>query len=267
MNRRCRLLFAALVLLCVAPRLVPAQQPFITDDADVTPRGKFHFEFSDEYDLLQRDAFPARRQNTASFELGYGLLNGVEISLEAPLVSIFNAPGTTPRRVTGIGDTNFAVKYNFRSEREGSRLPALTVSGNIEIPSGDVARSLGSGIADYSINGIAQKTLTKRTTWRGNAGVIFSGNTATGAVGIRARGTVFTGATSLVRRFNSRLQLGAELAGAATRNRDLGQEQLIFQVGGNYLVRENLTFDFGVLAGGFVASPRAGAQIGVSVDF
>jgi hypothetical protein len=92
------------------------------------------------------------------------------------------------------------VKYNFRREREGSRVPAFALSGNIEVPTGSVSRGLGSGIADYSINGIAQKSLTNRTTLRGNLGVIFSGNTATGALGLRARGTVLTGGASIVRR-------------------------------------------------------------------
>jgi len=265
LNRR--FILAAWLLVCFAPITAQAQQPFITDDADVTARGSFHFEFSNSYDLLQRSALPAVRQNAASFELAYGLVENVEVSLEVPFISIFNTRGTMPRSVSGIGDANFAIKYNFRHEREDSRLPALTVSGNVEIPIGSVARGLGSGVADFSLNGVAQKTLTERTVLRGNAGVIFSGNTVTGAEGIRARGTVFTGGASLVRRFNARLQLGAELAGAATRNLDLGGGQLVFQVGGNYTLRDNLTFDFGILAGRFVASPRAGAQLGFSLDF
>jgi hypothetical protein len=40
-----------------------AQQPFVTDDADVIPKKRFHFEFSNEFDLLQRSAFPSLKQN------------------------------------------------------------------------------------------------------------------------------------------------------------------------------------------------------------
>src|SRR6267142_1878372 len=83
-----------------------AQQPFYTDDADVTPRGHFHFEFSNEIDLLQRSSFPNLKQNTADFELDYGLFEGVEIGFESPLLTIFNAPGTNATSVTGIGDSN-----------------------------------------------------------------------------------------------------------------------------------------------------------------
>jgi hypothetical protein len=250
-----------------APLAASAQQPFFTDDTDVTEKGKFHFEFSNEFDLLQRPAFPSLKQNTASFELNYGLLEGVEISIEAPLLTIINAREASPRTAFGIGDTNFSVKYNFLKERDDSRLPAMTVSLNIEIPTGDTRRQLGSGLADYSLNGILQKSLTEKTTLRLNGGVIFSGNTVTGAIGIRTRGTVFTGGGSLVRQFTPKLRLGAEVVGALTRNFDLSRGQLQVQVGGNYSLKENLTLDFGIIGGRYSASPRAGVQVGISVDF
>ncbi|MGH9945001.1 MAG: hypothetical protein ACRD9R_21840 [Pyrinomonadaceae bacterium] len=269
-SRKWRVVVAVLfvTLAALAPAAARAQQPFYTDDTDVTERGRFHFEFSNQFDLLQRDAFPNLKQNTASFELAYGLFRNVEISIETPLIKIFNAREASPRTVFGVGDTNLSVKYNFRQEREGSRLPALTVSGSVELPTGDTSRQLGSGIADFSVNGVAQKSLTIRTKLRLNGGVIFSGNTVTGAVGIRgARGTVFTGGVSFVRDFTERLALGAELTGARTRNFDLGKGQLQTQVGGNYALRDGFTLDFGLIVGRYSASPRLGAQLGISVDF
>ncbi len=144
----------------------------------------------------------------------------------------------------------------------------MTVSGSIEIPTGGAERGLGSGIADYSLNFIAQESLTGRTTLRVNGGIIFSGTLVTGAIRTRnVRGTVFTGGASLVRRFSERLQLGAEISGAATRTLDLGSGGLQVQVGGNYALRNNLTFDFGIIGGRFPASPRAGVQLGFSFDF
>jgi hypothetical protein len=269
-SRRTRISFLLLFCLAFAATTAThAQQPFLTDDADVTDKGRFHFEFSNQFDVLQRDAFPNLKQNTASFELAYGLWKNVEVSIEAPLLTIFNARQNAglPRRVSGLGDTNFSVKYNFLQEREGSQRPALTVSGSVEIPTGSTSRGLGSGVADFSLNGVLQKSLTERTKFRLNTGIIFSGNTVTGAVGIKTRGTVFTGGASLVREFTPRLQLGAELNGARTANADLGKGQLQAQLGGNYSLRENLTLDFGLLAGRYSASPRLGAQIGFSLDF
>ncbi|MEO8434713.1 MAG: transporter [Pyrinomonadaceae bacterium] len=260
-------LVSAVALLCFISLTAPAQQPFVTDDADVTPKGKFHFEFSNEFDLLQRSAFPNLKQNTADFELDYGLWEGVEIGIAAPLLTIFNDPGTSPKTVTGLGDMNLSLKYNFRKEREGSRLPAMTIAANFELPTGDTKRQLGSGLADVYINGVLQNSLTKRTKLRLNGGILFSGNETSGVIGIKSRGTVFTGGGSLVRQFTPKLQLGIELTGAMTKDFQLGKGQLQTLVGGNYQLKDNVSFDFGIIAGKYVASPRAGVQLGISIDF
>ena len=68
-------------------------------------------------------------------------------------------------------------------------------------------------------------------------------------------------------KFTPRLDLGAEVTGAFTGNFDSGQRQLQAQVGGNCRLRDGLSLDFGVVAGRFAASPRLGAQLGVSLDF
>lgn len=118
----------ALAFFFIVSVAVQAQQPFVTDDADVTPKGRFHFEFSNEFDRLQRSSFPNLKQNTADFELDYGLFEGVEVGLAAPLLTIFNGRGTNPKTGTGVGDLNLSVKYNFRKEQENSRVPALALT-------------------------------------------------------------------------------------------------------------------------------------------
>jgi hypothetical protein len=256
-----------LVMLLMTFSPAHAQQPFVTDDADTTPKHHFHFEFSNQLDLLQRSAFPNLKQNTADFELDYGVLDNLEVGVEAPLLTIMNARGTVPRNLTGIGDTNVSVKYNFLREREHSRRPALAIAFNLELPTGDANRQLGSGLADFYTNGILQKSLTRKTVLRLNGGILFSGNETTGVIGIKSRGTVFTGGGSLVRQFTPQLALGVEVTGALTSNLQLGKGQLQMMVGGNYLFRKNMSFDFGVVAGKYAASPRAGVQLGLSVDF
>ncbi len=262
---RCIIFSLSLFAACVTT--APAQQPFITDDADVTARGHLHFEFSSQLDLLQRSAHPSLKQNTSEFELVYGLFEHVEVGVAVPWITIFNASGAFPKTISGIGDTNISLKYNFLREREGSHRPALSIGMNLELPTGDTARQLGSGLADFYINGILQKSLTNKTKLRINGGVLFSGNETTGALGIRARGTVLTSGASLVREFTPNLQLGVEVTGAQTKNFLLGQGQLQTLVGGNYQLRENLSFDFGLVAGKYDASPRLGVQLGLSIDF
>ena len=259
-------------LICFVLLLIPiahsqAQQPFFTDDADVTPHRHFHFQFHNQFDVLSRSAFPNLKQNTADFELDYGLFENVEIGIEVPVLTIISDRGAVERRVSGIGDTNISVKYNFLQERERSRLPALAITFNLELPTGDVSRQLGSGLADFYLNGIAQKSLTKKTTLRLNGGILFSGNETTGVIGIKARGTVFTGGVSIKHQFTKRLDLGVELVGAETSSFSLGKGQLQTLFGGNYLFKSNASFDFGIVGGKYAASPRAGIQLGVSIDF
>src|SRR5882724_8149794 len=260
-------LVTALSVLVMTVSLVHAQQPFVTDNTDTTPRHHFHFEFSNQFDLLQRSAFPNLKQNTADSELDYGVFDNLEVGIESPLLTIMNARGTVPQTPTGIGDTNISVKYNFLKEREHSRRPALAIAFNLELPTGDTKRQLGSGLADFYTNGILQKSLTEKTTLRLNGGILFSGNTTTGVIGIKSRGTVFTGGGSLVKQFTPKLDLGIELTGAVTKNFQLGKGQLQTLIGGNYLFKKNMSFDFGIVAGKYAASPRAGVQLGLSVDF
>ena len=254
-------------LLFLVPSIAQGQQPFYTDDADVTPRRHFHFEFSNEIDLLQRSSFPNLKQNTADFELDYGLFEGVEIGIESPLLSLFNSAGTIPKTPSGIGDTNVSVKYNFHKERENSRLPAMTIAFNVELPTGDTKRQLGSGLSDFFVNGILQKSLSKETKLRLNGGILFSGNETTGVIGIKTRGTVATGGFSLVKQFTPKVDLGVEVDGAITKNLELSKGQLQTLLGGNYQLKKNVSFDFGIVVGKYEASPRAGLQLGISVDW
>jgi outer membrane putative beta-barrel porin/alpha-amylase len=260
------LMLAALLLVLVIPA-ARGQSPFVTDDADTTPKRHLHFEFADEFDLLQHADLPNLRQNEAGFQVAYGLLDRVEVGVETPLLTIFSTPDTVPSRESGLGDINLALKYNFLKHHEKSHVPALALVFNLELPTGDTKRQLGSGLADFYVNGILQESITRKTMFRLNGGILFSGNQTTGVEGIKARGTVFTGSGSFVRGFTPKLQLGAELFGAVERNFELGKGQLAAQFGGNYLLRHNVSFDFGVVAGKFTASPRFGAKLGVSIDW
>lgn len=243
-----------------------AQQPFYTDDADVTEKKKLHLQISNEFDVLQRSAYPSKHQNTAVFELDYGLLRDVEIGVDYPLIMIGNSRIITPRTVWGFGDLDFHVKYNFLKEREGSWHPALAATLNVEIPTGDETQGLGSGFKDYFLNGILQKSLTKKTKLRVNGGILFAGSTATGDVGIRTRGRAFVAGGSIVKQITPKLDLGAEVTGAVSNSPQLTHGQLQTLFGGNYQVTRKMSFDFGIVAGRYNSS-RAGLQLGVSIDF
>ena len=246
---------------------VSAQTPFEVDDVDVVEKGHFHLELLNEFDGLQRSEFPSLKQNTAVIELDYGLFKDLEVGIGTPSISIFHATGSDEKRtVSGIGDINLVGKWNFLKEKENSKWPAMSIALNLQLPTGSTERDLGSGLVDFYGNGVLQKSLTKKTTLRLNGGILFAGNAATGELGIRTRGIVFTGGISVVKQVTPRLDLGAQFAGALTKSFQLGAGEFETTFGGNYAIHENFTIDFGVIVGKF-AAPRAGVKLGFSWDF
>lgn len=244
------------------------QLPFYTDDADITDKGKIHIEFSNEHDWLQRSSFPGKRQNASIFTLNYGLTDRIELGINVPFLKIFNGRESMLGSPSGIGDLQFAMKVKLCEERKESSFPAISVVFLVEAPTGSTGKQIGSGLTDYWVYGVLQKSFVKRTVGRLNGGVLFAGNSSTGLVGIRStRGQVFTGNGSLVRDFSEKLKLGVEVFGSVTNDLNLSRGQLETQIGGTYAVREDLAFTFGVLAGRFPASPRVGVHLGFTYDF
>ena len=64
-----------LLLLCALCTTKPlqAQAPFYRDDTSVTEPVKLHFEFFNEFDILQHPLHPNLRQNTVNYKLNCGL--------------------------------------------------------------------------------------------------------------------------------------------------------------------------------------------------
>jgi hypothetical protein len=244
-----------------------AQQPFATDDAGVTPQGWVHVEAFNEYDWLQASQAPHLQQNTINMRVNYGLGRSLELDVDSPLITIFNDATTSPRRPFGIGDTDFGVKYNLRTERPDSRMPALTLAAYVETPTGDKTTGLGSGLIDVWVYGVVQKTLASPVVLRVNGGYLFTGNTSTGVVGItNAHGHVATMDGSLQRRINERITFGGEVSAAVAHEAGRDHAQLQALLGATFALTERLTLDVGLTAGHFAASPRAGVQVGFALD-
>lgn len=254
-----------LIVLCL-PKRMPGQLPFYTDDPAVTEAGKWHFEFFNEFDDLQSPQYPNLKQNTANYKLNYGLPHNLEIDLDSPYLAILRASQFSGS--TGIGDTNLGVKWEFHKESPGRSAPALGASFYVEFPTGNEKQQLGSGLIDYWLNFIIQKSLAEKTRLTGNAGYLFAGNTSTGVLGItKIRGHVFAGGLSLLHDFTPRLTMGVEVFGGFADSNDLARSQLQALVGGTYGLRNGLAVSFGVLGGKYIASPLVGGQVGFSIDF
>ena len=259
-----RRLSILVALLLSYAAISSAQQPFVTDDADVTGRGQWHFEYANELAVLQKSDYPNLRQDTSNFVIQYGLFEHVEVNMDFPLIAIGNARNSGTPSVFGLGDVDFAVKWNLVREAPDAARPAFTVSAAAEFPTGNEKKQLGSGLTDYGMNTILQKTLSG-TALHMNAGIQFAGNTRTGIVGIRTPGRILIGGLSAARDFSERLKLGLDLNGAAIHDGGVVEKQLQLTAGGNYALRHhNGSFDFGAYAGWF-SGPRFGVILGVSM--
>ena len=170
-----------------------------------------------------------------------------------------------PDAAFGYGDIDLSVKWHIADEK--GKCPGFGASLNIELPTGDETKQLGSGLTDYFLNFIIQKSIPGHNTLRLNPGIYFAGNTLTGVVGVKARGHVYTGAASFVHDLSEKLDLGAEFVVAESSNSLLSRGQLQTQIGGNYRIREKLSLDFGFIGGFYQASPRFAPVIGFSKDF
>jgi len=244
-----------------------AQQPFSTDDAAVTAPGAAHIEVFDEHDWLQPSQRPHQRQNTINMRLNVGVGGGLELDVDAPLITIVNEPGTVPRAPFGIGDTNFGVKYNFHEEHPGAAAPAMSTAFYVETPNGDSASGLGSGVVDLWMYLVVQKSLGERVTLRINGGYLFTGNTSTGVVGIETvHGHIATGGASIVTAVTADWTLGVEMTAAASNAAALDRQQLQVLAGGTRALGHGLSVNVAVVAGHFVASPRFGLLVGAAWD-
>lgn len=256
------LLVAIAVAFLLPARAARAQAPFLTDDTGVTDWRHWHFEYANQFNVLPRDAYPNLRQDTNNFTIQYGLLPQLEGDLDFPLIYIQNARHSGTPSVFGLGDVDFALKWSPLPEASG--WPGLAGSFAIEIPTGNEKKQLGSGLTDYVLNLIAQKSLSSTTVLHVNGGVQFAGNTQTGVVGIPTPGRIYSAGLAVGHDFSPRLHLGLDLNGAEIHDGGPRERQLQLTGGGNWGLTKDDTLDFAVFVG-WNRAPRFGMSLGVSI--
>jgi hypothetical protein len=262
-NQRASRRLALAILLCGSAAAVRAQQPFVSDDAEVTPRGQWHFEYANQYADLPREALPDVRQDTNNFVVQYGLLRRLEVNVDFPIIAIKRSEASPLDSAFGLGDVDLAAKYKLVTEDPNGARPAFTVSAAVELPTGDAKTQLGSGYTDAVLNTITQKTFFGSTVVHLNLGYQFSGNTLTGAIGIRTPGKIFTGGLSIVQYLSPTLLLGVDVNGARVRTDQGVNRQLQLTIGGSVGILRGMTFDFALIAGRY-DSARLGFLLGLS---
>jgi outer membrane putative beta-barrel porin/alpha-amylase len=250
----------ALALL-LAPAVAAAQQPFVSDDAGVSDKGIWHVELSNQVDRLRASARPLVWQNLFESELDFGLPGRLEASVIVPLLTL--GADHAPRIVGGIGDSAVGIKARFT--RDPFARHAFAASLTVEFPTGSRGRELGSGLIDYSLNAISQHGLGRKWALVLNGGVLLAGDSSTGALGIRDRGTILSTAASL-RTVRGRVHVGGEVTGAWSEKAAIADSVVGVQVGANVLLTRGCTLDLGGGTGWFEGSSRVTLQVGMSLD-
>ena len=214
-------------LLCLSLALAPglrAGPPFLTDDPE--PVDFRHWE---AYLFASDDRTDGGgSMNGPAVELNYGVLPDTQLHLVVPLDSFTPAGGAT---ASGLGDTEFGIKYRF--VRETASSPQVGIFPMAELPTGSAGRGLGNGRAWFRLPLWLQQSWGPWTTY-GGGGYAF--NSAPGQ-----RDHAF-GGWLVQRGFGPHLALGGEIFAQGADSVD-GRGFTVANFGGAW----NLTDRFSLL--------------------
>ena len=148
---------AACLLVATAAHAGP---PFLTDDPEPVDLG--HWEV---YGFSAATHVVGDTGGTlGGVEVNYGAAPNLQLHVIAPLA--FDHPSGGPF-ATGLGDTEFGVKYRFITPGKDDWWPQVGVFPLIEAPTGDASRGLGAGKTRAFIPVWIQKDAGKWTTYGG----------------------------------------------------------------------------------------------------
>lgn len=150
-------------------------------------------------------------------EIDYGAFENTQLSLTVPMA--FNAPNQETHQF-GYGDTLLGVKYRFIQEHDW--LPQVGIYPQLNIPTGDRLRGLGTGYADLFMPLWVQKSFGKWTAYGGGGYWINPG--------LENRNWWLSGIV-VQRKVSSHLTLGAEIFHESPKEQN-GPSATSFSVGG-----------------------------------
>ena len=218
-----------IVMLAVCLNLIStihtfAGPPFLTDDPE--PVDYQHWE---AYLFTQGDHFGSYNVEGPAVELNYGVLPDTQLHLIVPMTTV--GGGGVPV-ASGLGDTEFGIKFRFVHETNG--WPQIGVFPLVEFPTGDADRGLGNGRTWFQLPLWLQKSWGPWTTYGGGGEVL---NSAPGQ-----RDHPY-GGWLVQRDFGPHLTLGGELwAQGQDTDSDRGYAALNF--GGSCNVNEHFSLLF-----------------------
>lgn len=136
MNHAIKIILLAVCLNLTLPLRTFAGPPFLTDDPE--PVDYQHWE---AYIFTQGDhSGNGYNVEGPAVEMNYGVLPDTQLHLIVPMTTV---GGNGTPNASGLGDTEFGVKYRFLHETNW--WPQIGVFPLVELPTGNAGRGLGNG--------------------------------------------------------------------------------------------------------------------------
>jgi hypothetical protein len=124
---------------CLASFQARGAPPFVTDDPE--PVEYRHYELNIAYEEVSNQG---GKTATPLVELNYGALPDLQMSITIPYV--LDYPTGQPKQ-KGLGDVVLGVKYRFQQETDEQ--PMMAVYPMVTVPTGNSAKGLGNGKAQF----------------------------------------------------------------------------------------------------------------------
>ena len=121
---------------------IEPDRPDVTNGTHIVPAGLVQIEFGGMY---TRDA-PGQTGATSPFTIRVGLADWIEARIGADGVTTQNGPDAS---ATGFGNVQLGAKLRLWAQPGGA--PVLSILPNVNLPTADSSRGLGSGDTDFTV--------------------------------------------------------------------------------------------------------------------
>ncbi len=137
--------------------------------------------------------------------------------------------------------------------------PAFAITGTLKIPTANESKGLGSGEADFGINAIATKNLSKRLALHLNLGYTLIGEDHVD------NALNYSLASQFI--LSDKWALVGEIVGVNNMNRRHGDDPLSGLIGAYYLITDKIIWDAGLEIGINKAAPDFRFTTGLTLLF
>ena len=229
-------------LVMLAPGMVWAAHPLITDDAGTQGKGKFQLEVNGQYDSDKETVGGVSVKSTggqAGATLSYGFIENADLVLNLPYVwGKVTEDGFSVYDEKGLSDISFEVKWRF-FEKDGL---SLALKPGISFPTGDDEKGLGTGKTGYHFFLIGSKEIAPMA-FHANLGYIRNENKADEEVNL------WHASLATTYEVVKDLKLVGNIGMEKNPDKTVANDPAFLIVGVIYAVAENIDLDAGVKYG------------------